>query len=49
MLADGLAYLCRVIQKSGNPKYGPRMRELSEVAPHKTLRKYAGLAGRALK
>lgn len=49
ILADGLAYLCRVIQKSGNAKYGPRMRELSEVAPHKTLRKYAGLAGRALK
>lgn len=48
-LADGLAYLCKVIQKSGNAKYGVRMRELSETAPHKTLRKYAGLAARELK
>lgn len=47
-LADGLAYLCRVIQKSGNTKYGPRMGEISETAHHKTLRKYAGLAAREL-
>ena len=47
-LADGLAYLCKVIQKSGNAKYGIRMRELSEAARHKTLRKYAGLAARGL-
>ncbi len=48
-MADGLAYLCKVIQKSGNAKYGSRMRELAEGARHKTLRKYAGLAGRELK
>ncbi|MDO8991194.1 MAG: hypothetical protein Q7U91_16335 [Sideroxyarcus sp.] len=47
-LADGLAYLCKVIQKSGNAKYNLRMRELSEAAPHKTLRKYAGLAAKVL-
>jgi hypothetical protein len=48
-LADGLAYLCKVIQKSGNAKYGARMRELAEAAPHKTLRKYAGLSAKGLK
>jgi len=48
-LADGLAYLCRVIQKSGNAKYSIRMSELSEAASHRTLRKYAGLAARELK
>jgi hypothetical protein len=47
-LADGLAYLCKVIQKSGNAKYGIRMRELAQTAPHKTLRKYAGLAAKGL-
>lgn len=49
MLADGLAYLCKVIQKSGNAKYGDRMLELSTVAAHKTLRKYARLAAKSLK
>ena len=47
-LADGLAYLCKVIQKSGNAKYNIRMHELAEAAPHRTLRKYAAVAAREL-
>jgi hypothetical protein len=45
-LADGLAYLCKVIKKSGNAKYNDQMMELSMTAAHKTLRRYAALAAR---
>lgn len=45
-LADGLAYLCKVIKKSGNAKYNDQMMELSMTAAHKTLRRYAALAAK---
>jgi hypothetical protein len=48
-VADGLAYLCKEIQKCSNAKCGYRMRELAETIAHGTLRKYAGLAARELK
>lgn len=45
-LADGLAYLCKVIKKSGNAKYNDQMMELAMTAGHKTLRRYAALAAK---
>ncbi|MFH0933902.1 MAG: hypothetical protein V1879_01725 [Pseudomonadota bacterium] len=48
MLADGLAYLCKVVQKSGDTKYSDQMQEISNNAAHKTLRKYATKAASAL-
>lgn len=40
-MADALARMCKVLAKSGNGKYKQVMREVSETAAHKTLRKYA--------
>jgi hypothetical protein len=48
VLADGLAYLCKVVQKSGDTRYMDKMHELSNNAAHKTLRKYATKAASAL-
>jgi hypothetical protein len=48
MLADGLAYVCKVIQKSGNAKYKAPMTEISNTATHRSLRKYARQAAEAL-
>jgi hypothetical protein len=40
-MADVLAHLCKLLGKSGNGKYKQMLREVSETAAHKTLRKYA--------
>ncbi len=40
-MADILAHLCKLLGKSGNGKYKQMLREVSETAAHKTLRKYA--------
>jgi len=40
-MADVLAHLCKLLGKSGNGKYKQMLREVSEQAAHKTLRKHA--------
>jgi hypothetical protein len=47
-LADGLAWLCKVILKSGQVKYKETMADLSQAAGHGTLRKYARQAAEGL-
>lgn len=47
-LADGLAWLCKVILKSGQVKYSEMMADLSQTAGHKTLRRYARQAAEGL-
>lgn len=40
-LADGLAWLCKVIAKSGDGRYKQLLLDVSDAAANKTLRKYA--------
>lgn len=47
-LADGLAWLCKVVQKSGISSYKAALIEISKTAAHKTLRKYADKAADGL-
>lgn len=47
-MANVLAHMCKLLGKSGNGKYKQMMREVSEKAAHKTLRKYAALAADTL-
>ncbi len=47
-LADGLAWLCKVMPKSGNAKYKNTLLEISETAGRRSLRKYAKDAADAL-
>lgn len=42
--ADALAWLCKVIAKSGNAKYKSLLTEVSSTASSPTLKKYAGIA-----
>lgn len=47
-LADGLAWLCKAILKSGNSQYKMGLTEVLQTAAHKSLRKYAELAAEGL-
>ncbi len=47
-LADGLAWLCKVILKSGDVRYKEAMIDVSRTAAHRTLRKYSDMAADAL-
>lgn len=47
-MADTLAHMSKLLGKSSNGKYKQFMREVSEKAAHRTLRKHAGLTADAL-
>jgi hypothetical protein len=47
-LADGLAWLCKVMLKSGDTRYKESLIDVSKTAAHKALRKYADMAAKGL-
>lgn len=47
-MADSLAWLCRVIEKSGDGRYKQLLLDVSETAADRTLRKYAAKAANSL-
>jgi hypothetical protein len=46
--ADALAWLCKVLAKSGDGRYKPLLLDVSNSATHSTLRKYAAQAASSL-
>jgi len=47
-MVKALAHMCKLLGRSDNGKYKQMMREVSETAVHKSLRKYAALAADSL-